>query len=103
MWNTLFKPLLPYFAAIGIFVVISMVYFIPEIFQNKTMITVDGMGGMGAGKEASDYQKQTGKKNTLDKCPFRRNAYLSNISKLSKYQTDLIFSKDFRLTPTLSR
>lgn len=62
MWNTFFKPLLPYFAAIGIFVVISMAYFIPEIFQNKTMITVDGMGGMGAGKEAGDYQKQTGKK-----------------------------------------
>ena len=62
MWNTLLKPLLPYFAAIGIFAVVSIAYFIPEVFQNKTMITVDGTGGMGAGKEISDYQKQTGKK-----------------------------------------
>lgn len=62
MWNTLLKPLLPYLTAISIFAVVSMAYFIPEIFQNKTMITVDGTGGMGAGKETIDFQKQTGKK-----------------------------------------
>lgn len=47
MQKAIVKPLLPYFAAIGLFAIISLAYFVPEIFQNKTMITADGMGGMG--------------------------------------------------------
>ncbi|MDR2918367.1 MAG: YfhO family protein [Tannerella sp.] len=107
MWNTLLKPLLPYFAAIGIFAVVSIAYFTPEIFQNQTMITVDGTGGMGAGKEALDFQMQTGKKTLWTNALFggmptyqispgypstKTISYIQNISGLFlPYPANLIF------------
>ena len=54
------KPLMPYLITVGLFAVISTVYFVPEIFQDKTMMTTDGLGGAGAGRESAEHYANTG-------------------------------------------
>ena len=59
--NTQFlKPLMPYLITVGLFAVISTVYFVPEIFESRTMMTTDGLGGAGAGRESAEHLANTG-------------------------------------------
>ncbi|MDR2562537.1 MAG: YfhO family protein [Prevotellaceae bacterium] len=60
MNTKLLKPLLPYLLVVGIFATISVAYFVPEIFEDKVMITTDGLGGAGAGREAGEHYANTG-------------------------------------------
>lgn len=58
MKNINFQPILPHARAVIIFLLISVLYFSPEIFDGKTVLGSDSRGG--AGQEIAEYQKQTG-------------------------------------------
>ncbi|MDR2383630.1 MAG: hypothetical protein LBD76_07100, partial [Prevotellaceae bacterium] len=62
MKNISLKVYLPYIVAIAIFVVISMVYFIPEMFQNKTLYQHDIVTGVSIGQESSQFTRETGER-----------------------------------------
>ena len=54
------KKCLPDVLAIVFFIAISYAYFIGPVTTNKILYQHDASAGVGAGKEASDYQKETG-------------------------------------------
>ena len=54
-----FKEFLPHIVAVFIFFVLTAVYFAP-VFQNKDIRQGDNVGTMGWGKDARDYNEQTG-------------------------------------------
>jgi hypothetical protein len=56
------KNCIPYIAAIAIFAIISTVYFIPEIFQNKSLYQHDIVTGMGIGREINKFAEETGER-----------------------------------------
>ncbi len=60
MKNTDFKKLLPYLAALSIFIVISMIYFSP-LLEGKKMMQSDIVHFRGVSKEIVDYRAQTGR------------------------------------------
>ncbi|MDR1169625.1 MAG: YfhO family protein [Prevotellaceae bacterium] len=60
MKNISLKAYTPYIAAIALFIVISAVYFMPEIFQNKSLYQHDIVTAMGVGQEAGKYAMETG-------------------------------------------
>ncbi|MDR0558979.1 MAG: YfhO family protein [Prevotellaceae bacterium] len=62
MKNLYLKNCTPYLAAIGIFIVISIGYFTPEIFQNKALYQHDIVTGSNIGSEISKFQNETGEK-----------------------------------------
>lgn len=53
-----FKPILPHVKAIVVFLLISVLYFSPEIFESKTVLGGDSRGG--AGQESTEYREKTG-------------------------------------------
>ena len=57
-----FKKIIPYVAAIAIFFVISVAYFSPSIFQNKTLYQGDIRKGVAGGIDLTEYQDRTGEK-----------------------------------------
>lgn len=56
------KKLIPYVTAIAIFFVISIAYFSPSIFQNKSLYQGDIRKGVAGGVDLSEYQDRTGEK-----------------------------------------
>jgi hypothetical protein len=62
MKNIFAKAYLPYIVAIAIFVVISTVYFMPEIFQNKALYQHDVVTGNSIGQESVNFSKETGER-----------------------------------------
>ncbi|MDR2285977.1 MAG: YfhO family protein [Prevotellaceae bacterium] len=56
------KGYIPYIVAIAIFVVISIIYFAPEIFQNKTLYQHDIVTASSIGREASQFHAETGER-----------------------------------------
>ena len=59
MYRTYLKPALPHLCAIIVFIAISVAYFSPEIFENKTILGHDSR--QGTGQEITEYGAQTGK------------------------------------------
>ena len=57
-----FKKLIPYVAAIAIFFVISVAYFSPSIFQNKSLYQGDVRKGIAGGIDLAEFKEQTGEK-----------------------------------------
>lgn len=55
-----FKEILPYIAALLIFIVISIAYFSPPILEGKKMRTHDVVTGIASQKEITDFRKETG-------------------------------------------
>lgn len=53
-----FKPLFPHLKAIFIFLLISFIYFSPEIFESKTVLGGDSRGGPG--QDINEYYEKTG-------------------------------------------
>ena len=53
------KKLTPYVAAIAIFFVISVAYFSPSIFQNKSLYQGDVRKGIAGGIDLAEYQERT--------------------------------------------
>ncbi|MDR1582956.1 MAG: YfhO family protein [Prevotellaceae bacterium] len=62
MKNISLKIYIPYFVAIVIFAAISIAYFIPEIFQNKSLYQHDIVTGVSIGQEIGEFYKKTGEK-----------------------------------------
>lgn len=58
MNKDIIKKILPHIKAIFVFVLISFLYFSPEIFEGKTVLGGDSRGGPG--KDINDYYEQTG-------------------------------------------
>ncbi|WP_251621053.1 YfhO family protein [Odoribacter lunatus] len=58
MKNVNLQLILPHVRAVVIFLLISVLYFSPEIFERKTVLGGDSRGG--AGQEITEYQQQTG-------------------------------------------
>jgi hypothetical protein len=56
------KGYIPYFVAIVIFVAISILYFAPEIFQNKALYQHDIVTANSIGREISQFHAETGEK-----------------------------------------
>ncbi|MDR0659919.1 MAG: YfhO family protein [Prevotellaceae bacterium] len=56
------KKIIPYVAAIAFFYVISIAYFSPSIFQNKSLYQNDIRKGVAGGIDLSEYQDRTGEK-----------------------------------------
>lgn len=59
MYQHFLKPILPHLYAIIVFVAISVAYFSPEIFENKTILGHDSR--QGTSQEITEYGAQTGK------------------------------------------
>ncbi|MDR0385941.1 MAG: YfhO family protein [Prevotellaceae bacterium] len=62
MKNISLKTYVPYIVAIAIFAAISIIYFTPEIFQNKSLYQHDIVTGMSIGQEAGNFTKETGER-----------------------------------------
>jgi hypothetical protein len=62
MKNGTLKPYIPYIVTIAIFAIISIVYFIPEIFQNKSLYQHDIVTGVSIGQETSKFIQKTGER-----------------------------------------
>jgi hypothetical protein len=56
------KTYVPYIAAIGIFIVISMGYFMPEIFQKKSLYQHDIVTGYSISQELAKFSRETGER-----------------------------------------
>jgi len=56
------KAYVPYIVAIGIFIAISIGYFMPEIFQNKTLYQHDVVTGQSIGQEGKKFVAETGER-----------------------------------------
>ncbi|PCJ82449.1 MAG: hypothetical protein COA57_13240 [Flavobacteriales bacterium] len=56
---TNFKPYLPHFAAIGVFIIVTAIYFLP-LFQGKTIEQADIKHFKGMSKEVADWREKTG-------------------------------------------
>jgi len=54
------KTLLPHFAAIAFFLLVTVVYFSPIVFDNKTIIQGDVQGWQGMVKATQDFYQETG-------------------------------------------
>ena len=60
--NRLIKPFLPYLVAIATFLVISVAFGYPGVFQNKRLFQHDMVTGQGVGAETKKFQEETGEK-----------------------------------------
>lgn len=60
MQNTLFKKSIPHLIAIGIFFLITILYFRPEFFEGKILSQHDIQMWQGASKEIFDWNTKTG-------------------------------------------
>ncbi|MDE5743595.1 MAG: hypothetical protein K2H62_04500, partial [Bacteroidales bacterium] len=54
------KLWLPHVVAVLCFIVLTMVYFKPIVFENKTLPQSDTISAVGMVKDATDFQKETG-------------------------------------------
>lgn len=54
------KLWLPHVAAVLCFIVLTMVYFKPIVFENKTLPQSDTISAVGMVKDATDFKKETG-------------------------------------------
>jgi hypothetical protein len=62
MKNISFRAFVPYIVSIAIFVAISIIYFTPEIFQNKTLYQQDIVTGRNIGRELTKFAEETGER-----------------------------------------
>ncbi|KAA6311473.1 hypothetical protein EZS27_037403, partial [termite gut metagenome] len=56
------KRFLPDLIAIIVFIVISVVYFSPAVFESRVLFQHDSTAGVGAGQEAKEYYERTGER-----------------------------------------
>lgn len=56
------KSCLPHAKAIFVFLIISVLYFTPDVFEGKTLIQSDVRNNSGIGQEGGDYYKKTGER-----------------------------------------
>ena len=56
------KKFLPDLIAILAFIVISFIYFLPAITEDRILFQHDTVAGAGAGQEAKEYYERTGER-----------------------------------------
>lgn len=59
-WKNIWQQTWPHLLAAGIFVVLVMVYFAPQVFGNKQLPQGDMISSYGMGHDAKEYHEQTG-------------------------------------------
>lgn len=59
-WKTIWQQSWPHLVAIAAFVLICVIYFAPEIFDNKQLPQGDVQSGLGMGHDAKIYHEKTG-------------------------------------------
>lgn len=59
-WKSICQQSWPHLVAIGIFAVLVMVYFAPQVFDGKQLPQGDNISALGMGHDAIEYHKQTG-------------------------------------------
>ncbi|MDR2027151.1 MAG: YfhO family protein [Prevotellaceae bacterium] len=62
MKNISLKAYIPYIVAIAVFAAVSAAYFMPEMFQNKSLYQHDIVTGVSIGQEATNFTKETGER-----------------------------------------
>lgn len=60
MFKSVLKKFLPYIVAVVIFIILSLVYAAPEIFDGKVLQAGDQISGKGMIQEVADYHQKTG-------------------------------------------
>ncbi|MEM7298737.1 MAG: hypothetical protein AAF391_10785, partial [Bacteroidota bacterium] len=75
-----FQKILPHLVAIAVFLVITLLFFHPVIFDGKVMTQNDIIQGISSGQEASNFRKETGEEALWTNSMFGgMPAYLVNI------------------------
>ncbi len=59
-WKSIWQQSWPHLVAIGVFVVLVMVYFAPQVFEGKQLPQGDIISSYGMGHDAKEYHEQTG-------------------------------------------
>ena len=59
-WKAIWKQTWPHLVAIAAFVLLCVVYFAPEFFENKQLPQGDVQSGIGMGHDARLYHEKTG-------------------------------------------
>lgn len=59
-WKQIWIKTWPHLVAIGTFVLLVMVYFTPQVFENKQLPQGDMISARGMGHDAREYHEQTG-------------------------------------------
>jgi hypothetical protein len=60
MNTTILKKIYPHLAAVGFFLLLTVVYFSPIVFDSKDLFQGDMLGVEGMAKASNDFHKQTG-------------------------------------------
>jgi hypothetical protein len=88
--KTYLKPILPHVVAVAIFLIISLVYFYPQL-EGKVLHTNDGTVARSSSKEVNDFRTKYGKEALWTNSMFSgMPAYLISI----KYKGNLMFQAD---------
>lgn len=59
-WKQIWQQSWPHMVAIGVFAVLVMIYFAPQVFENKQLPQGDNISALGMGHDAKEYHAQTG-------------------------------------------
>lgn len=59
-WKSIWNQTWPHIVAIALFVILTIVYFAPEFFENKKLPQGDVQSGIGMGQDAREYYERTG-------------------------------------------
>ena len=54
------KKSIPYLAAVAIFIVLTLIYVAPEVFDGKVLQAGDQISGKGMLQEVNEYHQTTG-------------------------------------------
>ncbi len=88
-----FKSFLPHVLAVAVFLLITVIFFYPVIFEGKVMTQNDVLQGISAGQEAQEYRNRTGNEALWTNSMFSgMPTYLINIywsGDISRYVHDI--------------
>jgi len=59
-WKNIWQQTWPHMVAVGVFVLLVVVYFAPQVFENKQLPQGDMISSYGMGHDAKEYHEQTG-------------------------------------------
>lgn len=60
MNKEIFKKSIPYLVALAIFIILSLIFAAPQVFDNKVLQAGDQISGKGMAQEVVDYREKTG-------------------------------------------
>ena len=95
-WKQIWQESWPHMVAIFTFVVLVMVYFAPQVFQDKQLPQGDMISARGMGHDAREYHEQTGEWSHWSNSMFGGMPTTATIDSFEGDWTDAIY--DFLLT-----